>query len=157
MTALAGDATAGDGTYSYLATVGDVESGDKIITATIADAEGRDGTASITLTVEGTITEIWQIQGTSHLSSYDGEQVFGVEGVVTATRNSTSAGGFWMTDPTPDADRATSDGIFVFKSGNADGRPSVTSSRSTARSTSSDPAARAGSRTSPPPRSCHRP
>ena len=112
-----GDATANDGTYSYLATVGDVESGDKVITATISDAEQRAGTTQITLTVTGAPTEIWEIQGAAHLSEYDGEQVFDVEGVVTATRNSSSAGGFWMTDPTPDGDPDTADGIFVFRPG----------------------------------------
>lgn len=56
-------------------------------------------------------TEIWEIQGVTHISELDGEDVFGVEGVVTAVRNN----GFWMTDPTPDDDDATSDGIFVFR------------------------------------------
>ncbi len=64
-------------------------------------------------------TEIWQIQGTAHLSTYDGAQVFDVEGVVTAAaRNGRS---FWMTDPTPDSDPATSDGILVFGAGAAVG------------------------------------
>ncbi|WP_206678965.1 hypothetical protein, partial [Salmonella enterica] len=52
-----------------------------------------------------------QIQGVGHLSPLDGQLVFGVEGVVTAV----SSSGFWMTDPTPDDDEATSDGIFVFR------------------------------------------
>jgi hypothetical protein len=63
------------------------------------------------MVVEGAPTEIWQIQGASHLSPLDGENVFGVEGIVTAR----SSSGFWMTDSTPDADPATSDGIFVFR------------------------------------------
>ena len=37
--------------------------------------------------------------------------MFGVEGVVTAVRSLS----FWMTDPTPDADDATSDGVLVFR------------------------------------------
>ena len=108
-----GDVTAGDLVFSHLATVGDVASGDKVITATISDAEERSSNASISLTVVGEPTAIWEIQGSSHLSEYDGDQVFGVEGVVTAT-NGTS---FWMTDPTPDGDPATSDGILVFRGG----------------------------------------
>jgi predicted extracellular nuclease len=107
----AGDAVAGDLVFTYAATVGDVEAGDKVITASIGDAEGRSGTALISLTVAGAPTEIWEIQGASHLSAMDGDDVFGVEGVVTAL----SSNGFWMTDPTPDADTATSDGIFVFR------------------------------------------
>ena len=114
-----GDPTAGDLAFSFLAFVGAVEPGDKVITATVTDAEARDATTEITLTVRGQSTEIWEIQGGSHVSAYDGSQVFGVEGVVTAVaRNGRS---FWMTDPTPDADPATSDGILVFGSGGAVG------------------------------------
>ncbi len=68
-------------------------------------------TATIALTVTAPPTEIWQIQGAGHLSTYDGQLVFGVEGIVTAV----ASNGFWMTDPTPDDDSATSDGIFVFR------------------------------------------
>jgi hypothetical protein len=42
-----------------------------------------------------------------------GQDVSGVEGVVTVER----ASQFWMQDPTPDSDEATSDGILVFGSG----------------------------------------
>ncbi|MGI8657982.1 MAG: lamin tail domain-containing protein [Candidatus Limnocylindria bacterium] len=105
-----GDATAGDLTFSFLATVGAVPAGSKSITATIGDAQDRSATTQIALTVSGAPTEIWQIQGTAHTSPLNGEQVFGVEGVVTARRSSS----FWMTDPTSDADPATSDGILVF-------------------------------------------
>ena len=56
---------------------------------------------------------IAEIQGASHISPLDGESVNGVEGVVTARR--TAGGrGVWIQDPTPDADVATSDGVFVF-------------------------------------------
>jgi predicted extracellular nuclease len=109
-----GDLIAGDLTFSYLATVGAVDAGSKLITATITDAQARTGTAGISLTVEAAATQIAEIQGQSHLSSFDGQQVFGVEGIVTAFRPG-SSGGFWMTDPTPDANANTSDGIFVFR------------------------------------------
>jgi uncharacterized protein len=55
---------------------------------------------------------IHQIQGTGHLSPYAGRRTSFVPGVVTAVRNN----GFWMQDPSPDADPATSEGIFVFTS-----------------------------------------
>jgi predicted extracellular nuclease len=56
---------------------------------------------------------IAEIQGASHISSLVGQTVSGVEGVVTARR--TAGGrGVWIQDPTPDADIATSDGVFVF-------------------------------------------
>jgi predicted extracellular nuclease len=107
---LNGDAVAGDLTFSFLATVGAVGVGDKVITATITDDLPRDNTALISLTVAGEPSEIAEIQGAGHLSPLDGEDVFGVEGVVTVSRSNS----FWMTDPTPDGDDATSDSILVF-------------------------------------------
>jgi hypothetical protein len=53
---------------------------------------------------------IHQIQGAAHLSPFAGQPVNGVVGVVTAE----VSGGFWMQDPTPDADPATSEGIYVY-------------------------------------------
>ena len=115
-----GDVTAGDNVFTWTATVAaGTTPGSKTLAASITDAEARTGSASISFIVEGPPTEIWQIQGASHLSSFDDEMVFGVQGVVTATRNGTS-GGFWMTDPTPDTgpgSDATSNGIFVFSPG----------------------------------------
>jgi predicted extracellular nuclease len=62
----------------------------------------------------GEPAEIAQIQGAGHVSPLDGDLVSEVEGVVTAIRPFGSSRGFWMEDPTPDADTATSEGIFVF-------------------------------------------
>ena len=59
-------------------------------------------------------TRIHDIQGKSRLSELDGQQVSDVPGVVTAIRAFGSARGFWVQDPTPDADPATSEGILVF-------------------------------------------
>jgi predicted extracellular nuclease len=56
---------------------------------------------------------IHEIQGAAHLSPFSGQDVSGVEGIVTVERS----GQFWMQDPTPDSDEATSDGILVFGSG----------------------------------------
>jgi len=118
LSAIGGSATqafddgGGDGTFTFLATVADgTTAGPATLPVSIADAEGRTGAASISLTVTAEPTEIWEIQGASHLSPLDGAFVFGVEGIVTAA----SSSGFWMTDPTPDDDTATSDGIFVFR------------------------------------------
>ena len=55
---------------------------------------------------------IADIQGTAHRSPREGVKVADVPGVVTAK----SGNGFWFQDPTPDADPATSDGLFVFTS-----------------------------------------
>lgn len=57
------------------------------------------------------ITPIHDIQGAAHLSAYDGTAVR-TSGTVTAERNN----GFWMQDPSPDADPATSEALFVFTS-----------------------------------------
>ena len=56
---------------------------------------------------------IHDIQGTSWISPQDGDTVTKVPGVVTALRTSSSKG-FWMQDPNPDDNSATSEGIFVF-------------------------------------------
>ena len=53
---------------------------------------------------------IRDIQGAAHLSPKAGVKAADVPGVVTAT----SGTGFWFEDPTPDADPATSEGLFVF-------------------------------------------
>jgi uncharacterized protein len=63
------------------------------------------------------LATIQQVQGTGHLSPLAGQTVI-VEGIVTA-RRTPQAGvsaprGFWMQDPTPDADDRTSEAVFVF-------------------------------------------
>src|SRR5205085_10463980 len=55
---------------------------------------------------------IHDIQGASHISPKVGQNVSNVNGIVTAKRSN----GFYMQDPSPDADAATSEGIFVFTS-----------------------------------------
>lgn len=56
--------------------------------------------------------KIHDIQGSAHLSPLNGKLVANVTGVVTAKSNN----GFWFQDPQPDADPATSEGLFVFTS-----------------------------------------
>lgn len=62
-------------------------------------------------TTEAPPIPIHDIQGSSHLSPLAG-QVVTTLGIVTATKSN----GFWIQDPNPDADPATSEGIFVFTS-----------------------------------------
>ena len=50
------------------------------------------------------------------LSPLAGQQVTDVAGIVTGVRTYGSSQGFWIQDPTPDADPATSEGVFVFTS-----------------------------------------
>jgi predicted extracellular nuclease/2',3'-cyclic-nucleotide 2'-phosphodiesterase (5'-nucleotidase family)/Ca2+-binding RTX toxin-like protein len=55
---------------------------------------------------------IHDIQGAGHISPYAGQTVTGVAGIVTAI----ASNGFYLQDPNPDANDATSEGIFVFTS-----------------------------------------
>jgi predicted extracellular nuclease len=55
-------------------------------------------------------TLIREIQGLSQISPKVTQIVSGVVGIVTGK----TSNGFWMQDPAPDADPATSEGIFVF-------------------------------------------
>jgi VCBS repeat-containing protein len=57
-------------------------------------------------------TLIREIQGASHTSPLVGQSVFGVAGIVTAKVSN----GFYMQDPSPDANDTTSEAIFVFTS-----------------------------------------
>ncbi len=52
---------------------------------------------------------ISQIQGASHRSPYDGQEVHCVTGIVTAV----DGGGFYMQSETSDDDPSTSEGIYV--------------------------------------------
>ncbi|OWR28360.1 hypothetical protein CDO73_19005 [Saccharibacillus sp. O23] len=60
---------------------------------------------------------IHDIQGSSHTSAYDGQNVSNIEGVVTQYGYSFGNGaykGFFLQDNEPDDDPATSEGIFVY-------------------------------------------
>ena len=56
---------------------------------------------------------IHDIQGTSRISPQNGKSVADVPGVVTGVR-STGSKGYWIQDPEPDGNAATSEGIFVY-------------------------------------------
>ncbi|UUU21136.1 endonuclease/exonuclease/phosphatase family protein [Streptomyces sp. DSM 40750] len=74
----------------------------------------------LTSPAEADSLRIHDIQGTTRTSPLAGQQVTGVEGVVTGVRTYGSRG-FWIQDPQADADPATSEGVFVFTSS----RPTV--------------------------------
>ena len=71
---------------------------------------GCAGLAPATPLPEG--EKISEIQGAGHLSPLKNRPVYNVHGIVTAIR----ADGFYLQDPNPDDDPATSEGIFVYKS-----------------------------------------
>ncbi|MEW5869395.1 MAG: endonuclease/exonuclease/phosphatase family protein [Chloroflexota bacterium] len=68
-------------------------------------------------TLVDTAMHIRDIQGAGHYSIFTGRAVTGVQGVITAVRSTS----FYMQDPNPDADDATSEGILVYV-GSAHGR-----------------------------------
>jgi uncharacterized protein len=74
--------------------------------AVIVDGQGQ-GTI---VNDDSTPTEIHEIQGASHTSPLAGQAVFNVAGIVTAKVSN----GFYMQDPSPDVDDATSDAVLVF-------------------------------------------
>ncbi|MFF0794265.1 lamin tail domain-containing protein [Streptomyces spiralis] len=80
-------------------------------------AGGGSGDPSPTPTPTPTPTpgslRIHDIQGTSRISPQSGRTVTNVPGVVTAVR-STGSKGYWIQDPEPDGNPATSEGLFVF-------------------------------------------
>ncbi|MFE1176254.1 endonuclease/exonuclease/phosphatase family protein [Streptomyces sp. NPDC058773] len=57
---------------------------------------------------------IHDIQGSTRISLLAGQQVSDVPGTVTAIRSFGSARGFWVQDPQPDHDAATSEAVFVY-------------------------------------------
>ncbi|MFC5775307.1 DUF6359 domain-containing protein [Ectobacillus antri] len=77
----------------------------------------KEGLASSNITTAAFLVKnekpvrIHDIQGTSHISPYEGKNVFDVEGVVTVVDNN----GFYMQDIKPDEDMATSEAIYIFK------------------------------------------
>jgi uncharacterized protein len=77
-----------------------------------ANASGGGGTG----TGEPGPLRVHDIQGGGWLSAHDNEKVANVPGIVTAVRTAGSSRGYWIEDPAPDADPATSEGVFVFAS-----------------------------------------
>ena len=67
-------------------------------------------TINVSVTTPGTQARIHDIQGRAHISPMKGQTVTAVPGIVTSVRSN----GFTMQDPSPDADPATSEAIFVF-------------------------------------------
>ncbi|MDQ5872225.1 MAG: lamin tail domain-containing protein [Acidobacteriota bacterium] len=108
-----GDTAAGDNVFSYQVTVlFSTTPGNKSIPVTVADAQARSSMTSIALAVVTAKLEIHDIQGAGSSSPYAGQFV-GTTGIVTARRFNN---GFFIQDPTPDADPSTSEGIFIFTS-----------------------------------------
>jgi uncharacterized protein (TIGR03437 family) len=109
-----GDANAGDNTFSFQATVANgTAPGMKSLAISIADAQSRTASASITLTVQGPPLAIHDIQG-SGSTSLRVSEVVTTTGIVTGLKSN----GFFIQAPetSADSDPNTSEGIFVFTS-----------------------------------------
>ncbi len=107
-----GDATPGDNTFSFQAVVASgTTPGTKSLPVTIADAQSRTGTATISLTVEPPLLPIHDIQGSGASSPFAG-QVVTTSGIVTGRKSN----GFFIQTTDVDADPNTSEGIVVFTS-----------------------------------------
>jgi predicted extracellular nuclease len=92
---------------------GSVPAGSYDVALTASNDDATPQTASCTLTVAVAQTyRINEIQGASQTSPLAGQPVSGVTGIVTARRSN----GYYLQDPSPDANDATSDAIFVFTS-----------------------------------------
>ena len=79
-----------------------------------ADAVPESAACTVRVAVTTAIpsARIRDLQGAGHLSPLAGQTVTNVPGIVTAARTN----GFFMQDPAPDSDPATSEAIFVFTS-----------------------------------------
>ncbi|MFF8611139.1 endonuclease/exonuclease/phosphatase family protein [Streptomyces sp. NPDC015350] len=86
-----------------------------VVTAALAAGllTGAATTSASASTTADAQVRIHDIQGSTRISPFAGQQVDGVAGIVTGVRTYGSKG-FWFQDPQPDADPATSEGIFVY-------------------------------------------
>lgn len=81
-----------------------------------AKNDSLDNSVMISLSyVMADVTHINEIQGASHTSPLEGQEVAGVKGIVTAVSKDKYLPGFYMQEPdaTKDSDPKTSEGIFV--------------------------------------------
>ena len=88
--------------------------GSETVTINLTDTANYDlgatAIATVTIADNDFSTKISAIQGASQTSPLVGQVVLAVPGIVTAV----DSNGFYLQDPNPDANIATSEGIFVF-------------------------------------------
>ncbi|MEU0458931.1 endonuclease/exonuclease/phosphatase family protein [Streptomyces sp. NPDC006129] len=88
----------------------------RLAALTVAAACSAASTIVLTTPAHAESVRVHDIQGSTRISPYAGRQVTDVTGIVTGVRTYGSSRGFWIQDPNPDADPATSEGVFVFTS-----------------------------------------
>lgn len=107
-TAASGVAGAGRATLTIATTTA---LGTYPITISFSNNDTTPQTAQCTINVTvAPAPRIHEIQGATHISPFNGQTIPGITGVVTALRSN----GFYIEDPLPDTDPATSEGIFIF-------------------------------------------
>ncbi|MFG2952809.1 endonuclease/exonuclease/phosphatase family protein [Streptomyces sp. NPDC048291] len=88
----------------------------RLAALTVAAVCSAASTVALTSPAQADGLRIHDVQGTTRTSPYAGQKVTDVPGIVTGTRTYGSSRGFWLQDPTPDDNPATSEGVFVFTS-----------------------------------------
>ena len=88
----------------------------RLAALTVAAVCGAASAVVLTSPAHADSVRVHDVQGTTRISPYAGQQVTDVPGIVTAVRAYGSSRGFWIQDPPADADPATSEGVFVFTS-----------------------------------------
>ncbi|MBX9393437.1 endonuclease/exonuclease/phosphatase [Streptomyces sp. TRM72054] len=86
----------------------------RLAALTVAAVCSAASTVVVASPAHADAVRIHDIQGSTRTSPYAGQQVTDVAGIVTGVRTYGSSRGFWIQDPSADADPATSEGIFVF-------------------------------------------
>ncbi|MFC8426934.1 endonuclease/exonuclease/phosphatase family protein [Streptomyces sp. NPDC057236] len=86
----------------------------RLAALTVAAACSAASAVVLTSPAHADTVRIHDIQGDTRTSPLAGQQVTDVTGIVTGIRAYGSSRGFWIQDPAPDADPATSEGVFVF-------------------------------------------
>lgn len=90
----------------------------RLAALTVAAVCSAASTVILTAPAHADSIRIHDVQGSTRISPYAGKQVTDVAGIVTGVRTYGSSRGFWIQDPTPDDNPATSEGVFVFTSSN---------------------------------------
>ncbi|MEV6949182.1 endonuclease/exonuclease/phosphatase family protein [Streptomyces sp. NPDC051172] len=86
----------------------------RLAALTVAAVCSAASAVALTSPAHADSVRIHDIQGTTRISPYAGQKVSDVAGIVTGVRAYGSSRGFWIQDPNPDDNPATSEGIFVF-------------------------------------------
>ncbi|MGW1891792.1 endonuclease/exonuclease/phosphatase family protein [Streptomyces sp. NPDC002004] len=86
----------------------------RLAVLTVAAVCSTVTTVVVTSPAHADEVRIHDIQGATRISPLASKPVTDVPGIVTGIRTYGSSKGFWVQDPDPDADPATSEGVFVF-------------------------------------------